>query len=138
MNDRVNATVKYREPFRPFAPSVLAEHVDNYFENPQPAPYMERVLSIYPEMRKKIPAVTHIDGTGRLQTVYEDFNPRYHELIEEFFNLTGIPLILNTSFNLKGEPIVCTPEDAIKTFYSSGLDVLVLGDFLVRKPTTQK
>ena len=89
-------------------------------------------------MRKKIPAVTHIDGTGRLQTVYKDFNPRYHELIEEFFNLTGIPLILNTSFNLKGEPIVCTPEDAIRTFYSSGLDVLVLGDFLVRKTTTQK
>lgn len=138
MNDRVNATVKYREPFRPFAPSVLAEHVDNYFENPQPAPYMERVLSIYPEMRKKIPAVTHIDGTGRLQTVYKDFNPRYHELIEEFFNLTGIPIILNTSFNLKGEPIVCTPEDAIRTFYSSGLDILVLGDFLVRKTTTQK
>jgi carbamoyltransferase len=135
MKDKVNAAVKYREAFRPFAPSVLEERTSEFFEI-EPGttvPYMERVYMIRPEKRQQIPAVTHNDGSGRLQTVSRSFNPRYHELISEFDRLTGVPIVLNTSFNIKGEPIVCSPSDAIRTFFTSGLDVLVLGDFLVTK-----
>jgi carbamoyltransferase len=133
MKDKVNNTVKYREPFRPFAPSILEEHMDEFFIDAAPAPYMERVFPIRPEKHQVIPAVTHVDGTGRLQTVSKEINPLYWELIDDFRKLTGVPVVLNTSFNLKGEPIVCSPHDALRTFYSSGLDALVLGDYHIEK-----
>ena len=133
MKDKVNNTVKYREPFRPFAPSILAEHVDEFFVDAVPAPYMEKVFPIRDDKQAVIPAVTHVDGTGRLQTVTEESNPIYYRLIDAFHEITGVPVVLNTSFNLKGEPIVCSPQDALRTFYSSGLDALVLGDFLIKK-----
>lgn len=133
MKDKVNATVKYREPFRPFAPSILIEYLDEYFEKATATPFMEKVFSIQKEKHKIIPAVTHEDGTGRLQTVSKEQNKLYYELIDEFRKLTGIPLVLNTSFNLKGEPIVCSPQDALRTFYSSGLDALIMGSYLIEK-----
>jgi carbamoyltransferase len=133
MKDKVNETVKYREPFRPFAPSILLEHVDEYFVDAEPTPFMEKVFPIRPEKHAVVPAVTHIDGTGRLQTVSQGQNPRYWALIDEFRRLTGIPLVLNTSFNLNGEPIVCSPQDALRTFFSSGLDALVMGNCVVEK-----
>lgn len=135
MKDLVNRIIKYREGFRPFAPSILEERVAEYFECKKGAqvPFMERVFKIREERRAEIPAVTHVDGTGRLQTVSKKTNPRYYKLIEEFNRLTGTPIILNTSFNLKGEPVVMAPTDAIRTFMSSGLDVLVLGDFCITK-----
>jgi carbamoyltransferase len=133
MKDKVNETVKYREPFRPFAPSVLIEKADEYFENFVETPYMEKVFPIIVHKRSEIPAVTHIDGSGRLQTVRKKDNPKYYALIKNFFKITGVPVVLNTSFNLKGEAIVCSPADAIRTFYSSGLDALVIGDYLIVK-----
>lgn len=135
MKDLVNRVIKYRESFRPFAPSVLEERVSEYFEcgKEDRVPFMERVYRIRPKMRSVIPAVTHVDGSGRLQTVNKRHNPRYHALISEFKKLTGVPVVLNTSFNLKGEPIVMTPTDAIRTFMSSGLDALVMGDYVLEK-----
>jgi len=135
MKDKVNATIKYREEFRPFAPSILADHVEEYFltDGAPEVSFMEKVFLIRPEKRALIPAVTHIDGTGRLQSVSEEANPLYHKLISAFQALTGIPVVLNTSFNIKGEPIVCRPDDAIRTFFTSGLDCLVIGSFLVSK-----
>ena len=135
MTDLVNRVIKYRESFRPFAPSVLEERVSEYFEcGPEDrVPFMERVYLIRPDKHSVIPAVTHVDGTGRLQTVSKKFSPRYHKLISEFEALTKVPVVLNTSFNLKGEPVVCTPTDAIRTFMSSGLDVLVLGTYVLTK-----
>jgi carbamoyltransferase len=133
MKDRVNETVKYREPFRPFAPSILIEHVNEYFKGAAPTPYMEKVFPVLENMRALIPAVVHVDGSGRLQTVTKKQNALYYELIQEFKKITGIPVVLNTSFNLKGEPIVCSPTDALRTFFSSGLDALVLGPFLLEK-----
>lgn len=135
MKDKVNSAVKYREAFRPFAPSILEERVSEYFEcdKETKVPFMEKVFMIKPEKRKLIPAVTHIDGSGRLQTVSRDINPRYYKLISEFEKLSGIPIVLNTSFNLKGEAIVCTPTDALRTFFSCGLDILVLGNYIVTK-----
>jgi carbamoyltransferase len=133
MKDKVNAMVKYREPFRPFAPSILNEYVHQYFVNATPTPFMEKVYPIIEEKRHTIPAVTHVDGTGRLQTVTQDQNKKYWELIDEFRKLTGIPIVLNTSFNLKGEAIVCSPSDAIRTFFSSGLDALIVGSYLIEK-----
>ena len=135
MKDIVNAAVKYREAFRPFAPAVLAERVQEYFEA-EPngrSPFMERVYQFKPEVRDRVPAVVHFDGTGRLQSVERETNPRFYELIKRFDELTGVPIVLNTSFNLNGEPIVCTPADAVRTFFSCGLDVLIMGNNLVRK-----
>ncbi len=133
MKDRVNELIKYREAFRPFAPAILDSHVDSYFENAAPTPFMEKAFMIRPERRAEIPAVTHVDGSGRLQTVSKAQNPLFHRLIEAFAEQTNVPVVLNTSFNLKGEPIVCTPEDAVRTFFSCGLDALVIGSYLVRK-----
>jgi carbamoyltransferase len=133
--DLVNAAVKYREAFRPFAPAILAERVDDWFESEHEstAPFMEKVLMFRDDVRDKVQAVVHVDGTGRLQTVERDVNPRFYALIAAFEELTGIPIVLNTSFNLNGEPIVCTPTDAIRTFMSCGLDALILGDRLLTK-----
>lgn len=133
MKDIVNKRVKFRESFRPFAPSVLWEYQKEYFDLDIPSPYMLMVSDIWPQKRDVIPAVTHVDGTGRLQTVLKEMNPKYYKLIETFYEITGVPVVLNTSFNVKGEPIVETPEDAIKCFLGSNFDELYLGDVLVTK-----
>lgn len=135
--DKVNLAVKYREKFRPFAPAVLAEKAALYFDldDGMTVPFMEKVYPIKIEKRALIPAVVHDDGSGRLQTVNSKINPRFHQLISHFERITGVPVLLNTSFNLNGEPVVCNPTDAIKTFFSCGLDVLVLGNYMIRKVT---
>ena len=133
MKDILNARIKHREMFRPFAPSVLAESTGEYFEKSYPCPFMTQAYSVRPQKREVIPAPTHVDGTGRLQTVSQEANPRYWGLIREFANLTGVPVVLNTSFN-DNEPIVCRPEEAIECFLRTKMDALVLGDILVRKP----
>jgi carbamoyltransferase len=133
MKEKVNDTVKYREPFRPFAPSILEERISEYFIGAVPTPFMEKVFLIQEDKRHTFPAVTHVDGTGRIQTVTKLQNKLYWELISEFEKLTGVPIVLNTSFNLKGEPIVCEPTDAIRTFFSSGLDALVIGSSVLEK-----
>ncbi|MBI5635267.1 MAG: carbamoyltransferase [Nitrospirae bacterium] len=132
MKDILNARVKHREKFRPFAPSVLQEATGDYFDQTYPDPFMIKVYNIRPEKRAEIPAVTHVDGTGRLQTVHKDTNPLYWQLIKEFENLTGVPMVLNTSFN-DNEPIVCKPEEAIECFLRTKMDVLVIGNYLVKK-----
>jgi carbamoyltransferase len=131
--DLLNAKVKYREAFRPFAPSILAEYGPDWFEHYQDAPYMERTLVWKQAMRARVPAVVHEDGTGRLQSVTAGRNPRYHALISAFHALTGVPVLLNTSFNIMGKPILHTTEDAILMFYTSGLDALVVEDWLLVK-----
>jgi carbamoyltransferase len=132
MKDVLNERIKKREPFRPFAPSILAERVGDYFEQTHPAPTMLMVYQIKPERRAEIPAVTHVDGSGRLQTVTRTANPRYYQLIEEFYRLTGVPVVLNTSFN-ENEPVVCTPGDALDCFLKTKMDVLYLGTHRVVK-----
>jgi carbamoyltransferase len=135
VKDEVNAAVKYRESFRPFAPAILAEHVTDWFDADPGVPvrFMERVWMFRPEKCSAVPGVVHVDGSGRLQTVAGDASPRFRELLRHFHRLTGIPLVLNTSFNLNGEPIVCSPEDAIRTFHACGLDVLYLGNVRLTK-----
>jgi carbamoyltransferase len=138
MKDIVNTKIKFREPFRPFAPSVLAEEAVHYFTLPDPARhyparFMLYVVDVNADKRGVIPAITHVDGTGRLQTVSERTNPRYYRLIKGFGETTGVPVVLNTSFNLQGEPIVNTPQEAFHTFSRSGLDVLVLDHCLISK-----
>jgi carbamoyltransferase len=130
MKDILNDRIKKREPFRPFAPSILVERVGDYFEQTHPAPTMLMVYQIRPERRSEIPAVTHVDGSGRLQTVSREMNPRYYQLITDFDKLTGVPVVLNTSFN-ENEPIVCTPRDAIDCFLKTKMDVLYLGNHRV-------
>ncbi|HYR76670.1 MAG TPA: carbamoyltransferase C-terminal domain-containing protein [Pyrinomonadaceae bacterium] len=137
MKDILNERIKKREPFRPFAPSILAEQVGEYFQQTHPAPTMLMVYQIKPERCAQIPAVTHIDGSGRLQTVSREVNPRYYQLIEDFYKLTGVPLVLNTSFN-ENEPIVCTPRDAIDCFLKTRIDVLYLGNHVVRRNLPQR
>ncbi|MGY6215437.1 carbamoyltransferase family protein [Methylolobus aquaticus] len=134
MKDWINGRVKFREEYRPFAPSILDEHGPEYFLDYQPSPYMERTLRFRPEARDRVPAVVHVDGTGRLQSVTGDSNPRFHALLEAFRALTGIPLLLNTSFNVMGKPIVHSVEDAVSVFMTTGLDVLVIEDFMFEKP----
>ncbi|MEO0166095.1 MAG: carbamoyltransferase C-terminal domain-containing protein [candidate division WOR-3 bacterium] len=132
MKDILNARIKRREPFRPFAPSILLEKVGEYFEKDYPDPFMIKVYPIKQEKRAVIPAVTHIDGTGRLQTVSKDENPLYWKLIKEFEKLTSVPVLLNTSFN-ENEPIVCKPEEALDCFLRTKMDILVLGKFIIKK-----
>jgi len=133
--DILNARVKHREPFRPFAPSVLEERTGEYFTVDYPSPFMILVFDVQPDKRAVIPAITHVDGTGRVQTVNREINPRYWALIKEFERLTGVGLILNTSFNVMGEPIVCQPREAIECFLNTGVDRLIIGDYLVEKMT---
>jgi carbamoyltransferase len=132
MKQILNDRIKKREPFRPFAPSILEEHVGDYFEQTHPAPTMLMVYQIKPERRAEIPAVTHVDGSGRLQTVTRAVNARYYQLIEDFYKLTGVPVVLNTSFN-ENEPIVCTPRHAIDCFLKTKMDVLYLGNHAIRR-----
>jgi carbamoyltransferase len=133
MKDRVNHAIKERESYRPFAPAVLAEAAHRYFTGIADSPYMLMTANVRPERRHEIPAVVHVDGTARLQTVDRDRTPRFHRLIACFDTRTHVPVVLNTSFNVAGEPIVLTPADAIRCFYGSGLDALALGDFMVLK-----
>ncbi|MEZ4849104.1 MAG: carbamoyltransferase C-terminal domain-containing protein [Bacteroidia bacterium] len=133
MKEKINARVKFREAFRPFAPSILDEYGDTYFENYKPSPYMERTLVFRESVRDKIPAVVHQNGTGRLQSVSPELNPRYYRLIKAFHRITGVPVLLNTSFNVMGKPIIHSIEDAISVFYTTGLDALVIGDYLILK-----
>ncbi len=132
MKNILNAKIKRRESFRPFAPSVLREAVADWFERDDDVPFMLQVFPIRPERRAQIPAVTHVDGTGRLQTVDRAGNPRYYAVIEAFFRLTGVPMVLNTSFN-ENEPVVCRPEEALDCFLRTKMDVLVLGDYFVQR-----
>jgi carbamoyltransferase len=138
MKDIVNVKIKFREPFRPFAPSILVDRAGEYFdldepEKHYPARFMLYVTNVREEKRDILPAITHVDGTGRLQTVRKDTNPKYYKLIETFGDATGVPVLLNTSFNLKGEPVVNTPAEAFSSFSASGMDLLVLGNYLVTK-----
>jgi len=133
MNAKVNNAVKFREWWRPFAPSMLAEVAGEYIESATDSPFMILTAQVKPEKRSVIPSVTHVDGSARPQTVERDVNPLYWRLIREFGNRTGVPVVMNTSFNLRGEPIVSTPTDAVRTFFSSGMDALVIGNFVVEK-----
>jgi carbamoyltransferase len=132
MKDILNARIKHREAFRPFAPSILAESTGEWFEQDYPSPFMILVYKTRPDKRERIPAVNHVDDTGRLQTVEEHVSPRYHRLIGEFERLTGVPIVLNTSFN-ENEPIVMTPADAVACFAKTRMDVLVLGNRVVAR-----
>ena len=126
MKDRINSLVKFREEFRPFAPSILDEFGDEYFENYQLSPYMERTLTFRQDAALKVPAISHVNRTGRLQSVRREWNERYYDL-------TGVPMLLNTSFNIMGQPIIHSLEDALGLFYTTGLDALVVEDYLIQK-----
>jgi carbamoyltransferase len=135
MRDIINLRIKFREKFRPFAPSILEEHVGEWFLVNEPTPYMEKVFPIRPEKQNEIPAVTHVDGSGRLQTVSERTNPLYHALITRFFRKTGVPILLNTSLN-ENEPIVRTPLEAIRCFLRTDMDAIVIGSHLIHRHAT--
>ena len=130
--DRVNLKIKFREGFRPFAPSVLADRCKDYFELDEPSPFMLLVAQVREDQRV-VPSVTHVDGSARVQTVERDQDPLFYDLIAEFDKQTGVPILINTSFNVRGEPIVCTPDDAYRCFVKTGMDYLVLGNFLLDK-----
>jgi len=132
MRDILNTRIKHREPFRPFAPSILAEYAGQYFEDGSSSPFMLRACRVRREKLTEIPAPTHVDGTGRVQTVSRDVHPRYWKLIEAFRRLTGVPVVLNTSFN-ENEPIVCTPDEAVDCFLRTKMDVLAIGNHLVKR-----
>ena len=154
MQSVMNLKIKYRESFRPFAPSVLADRVSDYFEHETTSPYMLIVAPLREELRipmseeqeqlfgidklnvprSQLPAITHVDYSARVQTVHEDTNPRYHKLLTAFDARTGCGVLVNTSFNVRGEPIVCTPEDAYRCFMRTEMDYLVLGNILLAKP----
>lgn len=133
MKNIINKKVKHREWFRPFAPTILDDKKKEYIENASYSPFMLFAFPIKKEKQKEVPSITHIDGTTRPQTLTKNLNPLFYSIIKNFESETSIPLLLNTSFNVRGEPIVCTPNDAIKTFYSSGLDYLIIGNYLVKK-----
>ncbi len=132
MKDVLNSRIKRREPFRPFAPSILEERTGDYFTISYPDPFMIKVYPVRPEKRSEIPAVTHVDGTGRLQTVSKKHNPRYWQLIKSFEEQTGVPVVLNTSFN-ENEPIVNTPAEALNCFLRTRMHRLVMGDWVVER-----
>jgi carbamoyltransferase len=133
MTAKVNNAVKFREWWRPFAPSFKKEAAGEFLESATDSPFMILTAQVRAEKRGVIPAVTHVDGSARPQTVEKEVNPLYWRLIDEFGKRTGVPVIMNTSFNLRGEAIVHTPTDAVRTFFSSGMDALVIGGFLVEK-----
>jgi predicted NodU family carbamoyl transferase len=132
MKDILNLKIKRRESFRPFAPSILREAVSEWFEQDDDVPFMMQVYPIRKEVQALIPAVTHVDGSGRLQTVTAKSNPRYHKLISKFGQMTGVPILLNTSFN-ENEPVVCNPKEALNCFLRTKMDVLVLGNWMVQR-----
>lgn len=132
MKNKVNAMIKFREAFRPFAPAVIAEHANDIFECDVESPYMSTTFKLK-QKQNEYPAITHVDNTSRIQTVSSLQNGKFYELLNVFYELTGCPLVLNTSFNVMGEPIVCSPSDAIRTFTESGIDILVMNNFIIRK-----
>jgi carbamoyltransferase len=132
MKDILNAKIKRRESFRPFAPSILRERVGEWFEQDDDVPFMMQVFQVRENKRKLVPATTHVDGSGRLHTVSKEANPLYHRLISEFFGLTGVPMVLNTSFN-ENEPVVCRPEEALDCFLRTRMDLLVLSSFFLER-----
>mgnify|MGYP002620539236 CR=1 FL=1 len=129
IKDIINGTIKNREDFRPFAPSVLEDYYQEWFDTPEPSPYMSRIMKV---KNDKVPGITHLDGTARIQTVNREQNEKYYDLINEFYKITGVPMVLNTSFNCQ-EPIVETPEEAINTFNKTDMDLLVINDYILRK-----
>ena len=133
MKDKINAEVKFREAYRPFAPSALVESYKDFFDLKVEAPFMLKVCNVLKDKQHLIPAITHVDGSARLQTVKKELHPRYHEVIQKLGERTGIPVVLNTSFNVQGEPVVESPKDALRCFYSTGLDYLAIGNYLLRK-----
>ena len=135
--DRVNAIVKYREEWRPFCPSIIEEYADAYFERHTAAPFMIMAFQANAALRRDAPAIVHVDGSSRVQLVSREENPLYHRMIAAFGDLSGVPVVLNTSFNIKGEPIVCTALDALRTFWGTGIEILAIGEFLVRKPALE-
>lgn len=137
VKDRINARIKFREEFRPFAPSILHECGNDYFEHYQLTPYMERTLRFRDSVVDSVPGVVHSNQTGRLQSVTRESNPKYYRLIEEFHKITGVPILLNTSFNVMGKPIVHSVEDAMAVFHTSGLDALIVGDSIFLKESWQ-
>jgi len=132
--DKVNAIIKFREYWRPFCPSMTAEAASKYFGRYTNAPFMIIAFSANERLKQDAPAIVHVDGTSRVQMVHRDTLPRFHQLLKAFEKRSGVPVLLNTSFNVKGEPIVCTIQDALRTFWSTGLEILAAGDFLIRKP----
>lgn len=132
MKDILNLKIKRRESFRPFAPSILREHVSEWFEQDDDVPFMMEVFQVRADKRPQIPATTHVDGSGRLQTVHKETNPRYHRLIESYRAVTGVPMVLNTSFN-ENEPVVCRPQEALDCFLRTKMDVLVLNDWVISR-----
>ena len=135
IKDIINMAVKFREGFRPFAPAILKEKTSDIMEMPKHRNvfFMERAYKFKKKWPNTLKGVAHVDNTGRVQTVTKESNIKFYKLIKEFEHITGIPVLLNTSFNLNGEPIVMSPSDAIRTFYSCGLDILVIGDFVIEK-----
>ena len=133
MKDHVNARVKHRQGFRPFAPAILAEKAHEYFEGEEASPFMLLVKTVRPEVRDKVPAIGHVDGTARVQTVREKDSPFFYGLLRAFEDRTGVPVLLNTSFNVRGDPIVEAPMDAMECFLFTALDALVMYDWVVRK-----
>ena len=134
MKEILNKKIKYREEFRPFAPAVLEEHADKYFNtNSSKIPFMNCTVKANKKLIKKMYSAVHVDGTSRVQTVSKKMNIKFYNLINSFYKITGVPILINTSFNLKGQPIVETPRDALMTFYGSGIDYLVLGPYLISK-----
>ncbi len=133
MKEIINEKIKHREPFRPFAPSVLAEYSEKFFDLHCESPFMLLVADVFLDKRKIIPAITHVDGTARVQTVNRKTGGRYYDLIKEYYRLTGVPVVLNTSFNVRGEPIVCAPQDAYNCFIKTDMDYLVLENYLIQK-----
>ncbi|RIJ44598.1 carbamoyltransferase, partial [Maribellus luteus] len=138
MKDILNSRVKHRQPFRPFAPIVLYERAKDIFEGEEDSPFMLIAKNVRPEWRDKIPAIVHVDGTARVQTVREETNPTLYRLLKEFDALTGVPVLINTSFNVKGEPIIETPRDAVICFLTTGIDHLVMHNTLVSKNAMHK
>ena len=158
MKDHLNKNVKFRESFRPFAPSVLREDVNSWFDLNTDSPYMLMVADVKKSIqipmsendqklfgieklnvkRSSIPAVTHVDYSARIQTVHEETNPKYHKLLKKFKDITGCPILVNTSFNIRGEPIVCNVKDAFKCFMGTNLDILVCENFILHKDMQDK
>jgi carbamoyltransferase len=134
MKDRINITIKYREEFRPFCPSVLLDHQDEYFEDAFDAPFMVVTFPVKESVRQMIPAVVHVDNTARIQSVHAETNPLYSRLIGEFAKATSVPMLINTSLNVNEQPTVNSPLEALHTYFCSGLDVLYLGPYRLAKP----
>lgn len=137
IKDKINLSIKYREKYRPFAPSIIEGQLNNYFSvnNCKKNPYMERVFEIKKDYLGKLPGITHLDSTARVQTVNNKTNSDFYKILLEFKKISGYPILLNTSFNINGEPIVCSPDDAINTFFNSGIDILVINNFMIEKKT---